>query len=296
MIARRALCLLVVITPTTAAAQWQAAPAQAAQQQPIAGVPPQGTAPASPAPATPSPYDPSMQAGGLTPPPPMQAPSGSASPPPSGGTTRQLEEAKKEDSGRGLELVWINVEGGFENVGLSTFNVDEEELTAGFISTSSSGGMVGAGVGLRLVFITLGARGRVGFFNDWQIFSLGGELGAHIPLGVLDPHVDLGFGYAGLGSFDSVVTGAADAITIRGFYGRVSGGLDLYVSPAFSLGLNASWEFLGLTRPGLSTGEIQRIKEDPSTNPEQTKADLLATEGTSYGSAFALTGVAGLHF
>jgi hypothetical protein len=41
----------------------------------------------------------------------------------------------------------------------------QQNLTAGFISTSASGGVFGAGLGLRLIFLTLGARGRVGFFS-----------------------------------------------------------------------------------------------------------------------------------
>ncbi|XYI00497.1 hypothetical protein ACMHYB_12370 [Sorangium sp. So ce1128] len=290
MIARRALCLLTVLT--------SAAAASTAAAQPVPGTTPYGAAsapsPSGAPPAQPNPYDPSMQAGGLAPPPPMTAPEPEPVSPDD--TERRLEEAKKEDSGRGLELVWLNVEGGYENVGLQTFNIDEEELTAGFISSSANGGVVGAGVGVRLLFFTLGARGRVGFFNDWQLFSAGGEVGMHLPLGKLDPHIDLGFGYAGLGSFKSAVSGAADAIAIRGFYGRISGGLDLYLSPVFSIGANASWELLALTRPGLTSEEIDRIKGEAATTPQQAKADLLAAEGSSVGSALALTAVAGLHF
>ena len=64
-----------------------------------------------------------MQAGGLAPPPPMQTgglappPPGSGPPPPPppmypGATQRQLEEASREDSGRGLEFVYFDVGGG----------------------------------------------------------------------------------------------------------------------------------------------------------------------------------------
>src|SRR5262249_37928827 len=141
MIARRALCLLALLisatSASTAASQWQNPPAQPAPLPAVA--PPQGAAPAGPMPAAPSPYDPSLQAGGLAPPPPMQNPPAATPSPPSDGTARQLDTAKERDSGRGLELLWLNVEGGFEHVGLSTFNSDEQNLTAGFISTSSSG-------------------------------------------------------------------------------------------------------------------------------------------------------------
>jgi hypothetical protein len=237
--------------------------------------------PAQPAPA--GTYDPSMQAGGLAPPPPMTSPS--SEPPPSSGTTEQrLDRAKDEDAGRGLNWLWVDVEGGFQHVGLKTFSVDEESLTAGFLPTTSSGGVIGAGLGLQLLFITLGPRARVGFFSDWQLFSLGGELGLRIPIGRLEPHVSLGAGYTALGG----LTEDTNAITITGFYGRLGGGLDVYVNEVFSLGGNFSWELLGLTRPGIGADELESV--------DDSRAAQLQVEGTSYGSAIALTLVAGLHF
>jgi hypothetical protein len=235
-----------------------------------------------------------MQAGGLAPPPPMQT-GGAAAPPPSSATTDQLDEAKEEDSERGLQFFYFNVEGGFQHVGLQTFNVDEETFTAGFIETSASGGMIGAGIGLQLLVITIGPRARVGFFPDWQLFSIGGELGFHIPLGSVEPHFDLGVGYTGLGSFSSAINGAADAISISGFDARVGGGLDIYVTPVISIGANFSWELLALTRPGLSPTEIQSIEAEAGSDPQASRARLLEVEGSGYGSAIAITGVVGLH-
>src|SRR5262249_51524287 len=120
--------------------------------------------------------------------------------------------------------------------------------------------------------------------------------GFHIPLGRVEPHIDLGFGYTALGSFSGAVSGASDAISIRGFYGRAGVGLDVFVTPVFSLGANLSGELLGLTRPGVSPSDIQRIKSDPKYDPQKVQADALSVEGSSYGSALALTAVAGLHF
>ena len=264
-----------------------------------AQVPPPGTdqPPAQPVPTQPAQpaYDPSMQAGGLAPPPPMQQQQ-QQQPPPGGGTEQQLDRAKKEDSGRGLNWVWLNLEGGFEHVGLQTFNVDDKNFTAGFVESSSSGGVIGGGGGLQLLFFTLGVRARVGFFSAWQLFSVGGEFGFRIPVGNLEPHFDLGFGYTGLGSFSGAIQGANDAISIRGFYGRVGGGLDYFVTPVFSLGANFSWELLGLTRPELSPGDIQKIKSDPNTKDPNQVETALSAEGSSYGSAIALTAVLGLHF
>jgi hypothetical protein len=251
---------------------------------------PTTTPPATAAP--PAPTSPPMQAGGLTPPPPMtsEPPTTTAAP----SVEQDLNKAKEEDSGRGLTWVWLNVEGGFEHVGLQTFNVDEENFTAGFIESSSSGGVIGAGLGFRLLFLTIGARGRVGFFPAWQLFSVGGEVGFHIPVGNLEPHFDFGFGYTALGSFSGAVSGANDAISIRGLDARVGGGFDYFITPVFSLGANVSWEFLALTRPGLSPEAVANLQTDP--NVDSARAQALAAEGSGYGSALAVTAVAGLHF
>lgn len=288
------LLAAAVAAPLEARAQTAPAdPAAAPAQPPPASADPAQAVPAQAAPP-PNPYDPSMQAGGLAPPPPMQEPPPAQAQPST--TTQQLEEAKEEDSGRGLEFFYLNVEGGFQQVGLTTFSVNEEELTAGLIATSSSGGVVGGGLGLRLLFLTLGGRARAGFFQDWQLFSVGGELGFHIPIGSLDPHFDLGFGYAGLGNVTGALQGAADAVSIRGFYGRVGGGLDIYVTPAISIGANVSWELLGLTRPGVSADDIREIQSTNASNADPaTLEKVLAADGTSYGSSLAITGVIGLH-
>jgi hypothetical protein len=234
-----------------------------------------------------------MEAGGLAPPPPM----GTTQPNTTTPTEQQLDDSKKEDSGRGLSWVWLNVEGGYEHVGLQTFSVNEQAFTAGFVPTTANGGVIGPGLGLRLLFFTLGARGRLGFFDNFQLFSVGPEIGFHIPLGNFEPHLDLGFGYTAMGSFKGAVSGASSAISIRGFDARIGGGLDYYPTSIFSIGANVSWELLGLTRPGLDPSKISSIKASASTTDVQNaQADALALNGTSYGSALAITAVVGLHF
>lgn len=273
--------LVVSLGSRAASAQWPP-PAAAPQADP-----------AQPA----SPYDPSMQAGGLAPPPPMDpnAPKPVSKPPE--GTTQNLDEAKKKDTGRGLSFLWLDASGGFQYVDLQTFNVDEKAFTAGFIETKEQGGMVGAGLGVQLLFFTIGARGRVGFFKDWQLFSVGGEVGFRIPLGKWEPHIDVGGGYAALGNARGALEGAADAISIRGFYVRAGGGLDYFVTPRLSLGLSATADFMAMTRPGVSPAEISKIKSAPTaTNVQRASADLLALEGSGYGLSVAATGVAGVHF
>lgn len=276
--------------------------AQAPAPAPTWTAPPPGTV-APPAQPAPSPHPPDMQAGGLTPP-PATTQTGPTAPPVQSQTEKDLEEAKKKDSKRGLEWFWFNAEGGFSMVDMRTF-VGNEDFTFGFVPTQATGGTVGAGVGFRLLILTIGARGRIGLFEPWHMFTVGPEIGLHIPLGRVEPHFELGGGYAALGSVQGVVQGASDAISIQGGYARLSGGLDVYVTPWFSVGLLASGDFLAMVRPGISAQQIADFKADIAADPSipaaeqaarQEAADGLGLEGSSYGIAWGVTGVLGLHF
>jgi hypothetical protein len=207
---------------------------------------------------------------------------------------KDLDESEEEDTGRGLTWFWIEAEGGFQHVGLETFEVDQSNLTAGFVPTEASGGYVGAGLGARLLFLTIGPRGRVGFFPNWQLYSIGGELGFRFPVGILEPHFELGGGYAALGSFTDALGGVDGAANVDGAYGRISGGLDFLIGSVFNLGLGASWEFMGLTRPGLSLDEINAQPEAQNLDDAQKQA--LAAEGSGYGSAVTISAKLGLAF
>jgi hypothetical protein len=244
-----------------------------------------------------------MQAGGLAPPPPMPPSSYEAPPSP---TEERLDDSKSRDSGRTNEWVYVEAEGGFAHLGLKTFNINEKTFSAGFIPTTASGGLIGLGAGVRLLFFTLGARARYGFFQPWQVFTVGGELGLHVPLGRFEPHFELGGGYAALGQFkQSVDSGinadafkaASNNIQIHGFYVRATAGFDLFITSTLSVGVRASGEVMGLTRPGLDPAKVAEIKSNPSLSDLQKKqADLLQLNGSSYGAGLSGTAVVGLHF
>jgi hypothetical protein len=267
-------------------------PATPAPQPPL----PQPPLPQPPLPQPPVPQPqlppppPPLSAGGLTAPAPLDRSREDAR----SDTEKRLDESEEDDSGRGLTWFWIEAEGGFQHVGLETFDIDESNLTAGFVSTEASGGYVGAGLGARLFFLTIGPRGRIGFYENWQLYSLGGELGFRFQLGIVEPHFELGGGYTALGSFSDALAGAGDSINIDGAYGRISGGLDFLIGSVFTLGLGASWEFFGMTRPGVA---LDAINSNPETqNLEDAQKQALAAEGSGYGSAVTISGKLGLQF
>lgn len=216
-----------------------------------------------------------------------------------------LDDSREKDSGRGLSWFWIEVQGGYEHVGLKTFNVEDTEfaavpdpsdLTPGvqIIETTSNGGTLSAGVGAQLVFLTLGVRGRMGFFEAWQIGRVGGELGFRIPLGVVEPRFDLGGGYAALGSFDSGVV--PDVIGIDGGYARAGAGIDFYPVSILAIGAYASFDFLALKRAGISLAEIQNFEQSSGNALTDAQEKALLIDGAGYGAGFAIQGTVGLHF
>jgi hypothetical protein len=240
----------------------------------------------TPAPAAPAPADTSsLSAGGLAPPPALTTtPPPGAAPSTPAATEAELARADKEDSGRGLEFLWLNAEVGVMHLGLGTFKNDElvEPAT---VDSTQTGLVAGAGVGVRLVFFTLGARFRYAPLPDLKLWTLGAEFGLHAPLGSLEPYASIGLGYVSMGLPDSAQAGGAPKI--QGFDGRLAGGLDYYFTNMFSLGVNVGADLLVLARAGDDCVPPQ---------PGATVASTYCSSGSGIGAALTATGVAGLHF
>ena len=274
-------------------------PERAHAQQPAPGqpVPGQPGTPGQfqnqPAQPQPAPWG-TMGSGGLAPPGPLQSPAQNPVPgqtAPKAGFDQDLDHSKDKDSGRGLSWFWVDAYGGFEHLGLKTFNSSAKELSADLVETTGNGGVIGAGIGAQIFFFTIGLRGRMGFFKPWQVGRVGPELGLRFPLGSFEPHVELGGGYAALANFDSTVP---SAVVIRGGYARANAGLDFYPLKVLSLGAEASFDFLGLSRPALSSTDIATARAK-NTSITDAQSALLATKGSGFGASFALVGVIGVH-
>jgi hypothetical protein len=213
-------------------------------------------------------------------------------------TIQRLDLAKRLDSGRGLDVVWIDAEGGFEQLGLQTFNGGDQGFVGGLVKTSSSGASVGAGAGAHLLFLTLLLRARVGVFDVGQLYRIGPEVGFHVPFGRVEPHAALGLGYAAVGGLKDTVGGSvAGDFALRGFYTRVTAGLDYYPTPVFSIGASLSTDLLVMVRPALSAAEVTYIQSLSNVSASQkSSAALLTSTGTGAGGTLAVSAVAGLHF
>jgi len=221
-----------------------------------------------------------LQAGGLKPPDAVQSDPSTATP--STRTDALLDRADKEDSGRGLEFVFLNAELGPQYLGLHTFKANG--LVDGTEVKSKGAGMVyGAGLGVRYLAFTMGARFRLGNFSDWQLWTLDAEAGMHIPLGRLEPYFTFAAGYASLGAFDKnlpVLPKNAHGLDLR-----AACGVDYYLTNSFSVGGNVSADFLYLSR----SSSVTAVLPNPASQ-------AYTKDGSGIGAGATFSAVLGLHF
>jgi len=201
------------------------------------------------------------------------------------------------------KLLWLDVEGGVQSASLNTFTTDWRAFSVGFIPRSGTGPAAGAAIGLRLVFLTLGVRGRVATFqNDdasqavrgWTMSSINGELGLRVPLRRLEPFLTLGAGYTTFGGFGTAIRGLENGMNVNGVNARAGLGFDYFLSRHVSLGALGTAELLALTRPGVPVRTVAALPASDSV-PEAANR-FLAAEGSSYGTALSLTGGLKAHF
>jgi hypothetical protein len=233
----------------------------------------------------------SLSAGGLAPPAPLE-PAPVEAPP--SATEQQLSRADREDAGRGLEFVFLDAEGGVQHLGLETLH-GSELVDGDLIHSTGTGALFGAGAGLRLIFLTAGARFRLENFSDYRLWTLGLEFGLRIPMGALEPYFTLSGGYASLGAFDTAALGAAGVgvtgLSARGFDLRGGGGVDYYLGPTLSVGANLSGDLLFLSR------SKQTITPTAGAgSAAQHAAVVYARDASSIGAGASLTARVGLHF
>ena len=259
----RACVALLVLAPSAHA------------QAPVDAAPPPAGNPVPP------PSD--LEAGGLQPPeavdsaPPTERAPGEAQ------VEQELDQADTEDTGRGLEFVWLNGEVGYQMVSLQVVDDGDDAGVDGTAVELVQRVLVfGVGLGVRLLTITLGARFRYGNFDAWNMWSINAEGAFHIPLGSLDLYFGLGAGYAAVGGFQSDASDALSDLRVSGYDVRASVGLDYYISSTFSVGVNLGGEVMDLKRSG---GDTDSGEPPP-----------LYTSGSGIGAAFTPMAVLGLHF
>jgi hypothetical protein len=207
------------------------------------------------------------------------------SPPPTG------EES--EDSGLGLEWVWLNADVGGAYLNMRSFSASTLQLE----STESGGPVFGVAAGVRLLFLTLGVRVRDLMLSSiGNLWELGLEAKFHTRIWRIDPYFGVRGGYNFVGSLNSsavqVAMGSSPSdVSVHGFNIGPVIGIDIYLAKLVSIGFDVDAQFLFLQRPPVPLPAGVPITAIPSD-----KMALYAQSGSSVGLGVTPTAHLGIHF
>jgi hypothetical protein len=79
---------------------------------------------------------------------------------------------------------------------------------------------------------------------------------------------------------------------IGGYYGRLGGGVDVYLTEVFSVGATVTGEVVALSRPGVNVDDVQNTGAPASARAEA----VYRADGSAVGFGVTGTAVLGLHF
>jgi hypothetical protein len=204
------------------------------------------------------------------------------------------QDDENEDSGLGLEWVWLNADAGFAYADLASFS----QSSLGMQKTASSGPTFGVGAGARLLFFTVGLRARdLMLSNVGDLWELGGEAAFHLRVWHIDPYFGVRGGYNFVGQLNSnsaqVATGDTQQVAVHGFNVGPMVGIDFYLAHWISIGADVDAQFLFIQRPAIAVPAALASKLSSLPANEQA---LYRQSGSSAGFQFAPTAHLGIHF
>lgn len=182
----------------------------------------------------------------------------------------------REDSagGRDFDLLWFGPEVGLSIVNLKMISYDG--LLPAEATVKDTGLAFGAVAGVKLKILSVGLHLAVGQFSDFDVWAINLDGQIRIPLGVVEPYIRLGIGYAFLGAFSTRVD--TQVVDVDGWDIQPGFGIDLYPSDFFSLGGGVDFTILNL-----------------SSTDSPTAVDL-TQDGAAVGVAVFVQAKAALHF
>jgi hypothetical protein len=212
----------------------------------------------------------------------------------------RAHHAESKWGGPSSQHFYLDTQAGVEWVQLETFIADFNTYALGLLPSWGVGPSATVGLGGRLGFFTLGGRGRVssfggdgGFQGAWQLWTLDAEVGMRVPLGRIEPHVALAGGYAESSHFGRAVA-KLNGVDLHGYDLRLGAGFDFWVLHNVSIGGEADFGVLAVTRPGVSLQDLAAVQQVATLN--QAKQRVLEASGSSVGTVLAVTADVGVHF
>jgi hypothetical protein len=198
------------------------------------------------------------------------------------GSAAETTSSEPAKDAKGPDLLFLETETGVSYVGLQTLNVERNVIPTATRS-EDVGGVFGVLGGLKLLFLSVGPHARFGRFQDWDLWTLNLDVGFHAPLGVVEPYLRLGGGYARLSrAFDKVRNGGS--LRSDGYNLSLALGADYFVTSYLTIGGRISGELIGLHRAGVNLDT-----QDGLVN------DYLKYDGAALGVAMSGVLSLGLH-
>ena len=161
------------------------------------------------------------------------------------------EEPEPEGDGRDVDFIWFELEGGVSTVDLIAFrDTNFVSLAAGepaFDNLRGTGPMAGLGVGFRIYWLTVGARGTYANYQNFDIGTIGGDLALRFPIPVVEPYIRAGLGYAWQGQAN-YRDPAMSATTVYGWSFDAALGVDIYLANWFTIGAGAGLNLRHMSR------------------------------------------------
>jgi hypothetical protein len=194
-----------------------------------------------------------------------------------------------QTGGLPLEWVYLNADMGFSTSDLVSLKSSNWQLQ----DNSQTGPAFGVGAGVRLVFLSIGARVRDIAYPDFNMWETDLEALFHFRVWRIDGYIGGRGGYAFLGQFsaDSLsrsTSGDPSQVTVHGWNVGPAVGLDWYITKRISVGVEGNAEFLFLERPPIPLASGQTV-------PSGFQG-LYADSGSSVGAGFVGMAHLGVHF
>ena len=156
-------------------------------------------------------------------------------------------------------------------------------------NTSGGGVVVGFGAGLRLSFLSVGARARLVALDNVNVWEINGETAFHVQIDTADLYLGLRGGYA----VGTIPNGGANGGSgdVDGFNVGSMIGFDSYITSFLAWGLEVNPELLDVSRPPLP---LPAGLSPANLTPAQQS--LYRESGLNIGLVFVGSVHVGLHF
>lgn len=218
--------------------------------------------------------------------------------PPSGQQLQNPENANddSQDSGLGLEWVYLNADVGAAYVNMTSFS----ESQLGLVNNSGAGPAWGVGAGVRLIFFTVGVRLRNEIIpNLGSLWKFNLEAAFHTRVWRIDPYFGVRGGYNFVGSLNSstvsVATGNTPGdVAVHGWNVGPTVGIDFYFTSLISIGADLQADFLFMQRPKVDLPSA--CTTNPVCNMMAMNNPLYQNSGSSVGFGAIGTAHLGIHF